>query len=262
MPGLDHNQQVWNEAWDWSEAGEEWSRSWGGTPALWYGAIHPRIGGFLPAATILEIAPGFGRWTEYLRRHCERLVLVDLTPKCIEYCRTRFAEDPHIEYHVNDGMSLGMLPDHSIDFVFSFDSLVHVDTDVLRSYLKDLSRALKPDGVGFIHHSNVGRYRVLPQAARRVPERYRRRLVDAGVLLDLYAWRSEDVSAATFAQLCDEANLECIAQEQIVWERGPYLTDAFSVFTPRDSAHVRAKISVQNRWFRAETRRMGALYRA
>jgi ubiquinone/menaquinone biosynthesis C-methylase UbiE len=260
MPGLEQNQQVWNEVWDWSEAGEEWSRSWGGTPALWFGAIHPRIGGFLPAGTILEIAPGFGRWTEYLRRHCERLILVDLTPKCIEHCRARFAGDRHIEYHVNDGLTLGTVEDHSVDFAFSFDSLVHVDRNVLRSYLTELSRVLKPDGVGFIHHSNAGRYRVLPRVARRVPEPYRRRLIERGALLDLYAWRSEDVSVDSFARLCRDAGLVSIAQEQIVWERGPYLTDAFSVFTPRDSTRVRPRVSMENRHFRAEARRLGSLY--
>ena len=29
----------------------------------WFGLIFPRIHAFLPTGTILEIAPGFGRWT-------------------------------------------------------------------------------------------------------------------------------------------------------------------------------------------------------
>jgi cyclopropane fatty-acyl-phospholipid synthase-like methyltransferase len=39
------------------------------------------------------------------------------------------------------------------DFVFSFDSLVHVESDVIENYLTQLAKKLKPNGIGFIHHS-------------------------------------------------------------------------------------------------------------
>ena len=48
--------------YDWKEAGEEWSQPWGSSAAQWAGTIFPRIRECLPADTILEIAPGFGRW--------------------------------------------------------------------------------------------------------------------------------------------------------------------------------------------------------
>ena len=60
-----------------------------------------------------------------------------------------------------------MVEDGSIDFVFSFDSLVHVEADVLDAYLDQLARKLTPDGVGFIHHSNMGR--ALRPASRARP---------------------------------------------------------------------------------------------
>ena len=55
--------------------------------------------------------------------------------------------------------SLPMVEDQSIDFAFSFDSLVHVESDVLMGYLAELARTLKPEGVAFLHHSNYGSYR-------------------------------------------------------------------------------------------------------
>jgi hypothetical protein len=61
MPTLNDNAQQWSSQWDWSEHGEEWSSWWGGTPALWFGALLPRLHAFLPTGTVLEIAPGFGR---------------------------------------------------------------------------------------------------------------------------------------------------------------------------------------------------------
>jgi hypothetical protein len=44
------------------------------------------------------------------------------TEGAIAHCRERFAEDRHISAHVNDGTSLAMVADESIDLVFSFDA--------------------------------------------------------------------------------------------------------------------------------------------
>src|SRR5688500_1699608 len=124
MPEVEHNAEVWEAGWDWSQQGDEWSEWWGGTPALWHGALLPRLHPFLPAGTVLEIAPGYGRWSQYLKDRCDRLILVDLAEKCIDGCRRRFADADNIEFHVNDGKSLDMVEDGSIDLAFSFDSLV------------------------------------------------------------------------------------------------------------------------------------------
>lgn len=51
-----------------------------------------------------------------------------------------------------------MVADSSVDFAFSFDSLVYVEAEVLKGYLTELARVLKPDGVAFLHHSNLGAY--------------------------------------------------------------------------------------------------------
>ncbi|MFN7926786.1 MAG: class I SAM-dependent methyltransferase [Blastocatellia bacterium] len=158
MPSIEHNQFLWNQHYDWSQAGEEWSAGWGDSKTQWEGSLLPRIKSFVPTGTILEIAPGFGRWTQFLKDLCDNLLVVDLSAKCLDACRARFATDTHIRYHLNDGKSLAMIPDASVDFVFSFDSLVHAEAEVLEAYVQQLARKLKPQGVGFIHHSNLGAY--------------------------------------------------------------------------------------------------------
>lgn len=260
MADVETNLKIWNESWDWSRAGEEWSDSWGGTPALWFGALLPRIHAFVPAGTILEIAPGYGRWTQYLKDLCDHLVVVDLAERCIDHCRQRFAGADNIEYHVNDGRTLEMVPDGSVDLAFSFDSLVHADADVLDSYLAQLARKLAPDGVGFVHHSNAGEYGRLNALARRTPERLRRPLVRRGALIDVYAWRAESVSADSFAAQCERVGLACVYQEKINWELGRWLTDALSLFTPRDSRWGRRRQVVRNPHFRRDARRIAAQY--
>jgi SAM-dependent methyltransferase len=260
MPELEHNAAVWEGDWDWSQRGDEWSTWWGGTPALWHGALLPRLHAYLPAGTVLELAPGYGRWSQYLKDRAERLILVDMTERCIEGCRERFADAQNIEYHVNDGRSLDMVEDGSVDLVFSFDSLVHAEADVLEAYLEQLARKLSPDGVGFIHHSNMGTMRPLSKLAHRVPERLRRKLVDRGLLVDIYAWRAESVTAKGVAAQCEAAGLRCIGQERICWEHGPYLMDALTLFTLPGSRWDRPGRTVRNPLFRAEAERMRRLY--
>ena len=86
------------------------------------------------------------------------MIVVDMSDKCIDACKRRFRGLDHVRYHVNDGRSLDAIEDGSIDFVFSFDSLVHAEADVVEAYLAQLERKLRPGGVGFIHHSNLGEF--------------------------------------------------------------------------------------------------------
>lgn len=260
MGTVETNREVWNERWDWSDSGERWSAWWGGTDALWFGALLPRIHRYVPTGTVLEIAPGYGRWTQFLKDFCQRLILVDLATKCIEHCRGRFGGQTNIEYHVNDGRSLAMVADRSVDFAFSFDSLVHVEEDVIESYLTQLAHKLTPNGVGFIHHSNLGSYRPICSLAHRMPQPLLKRLARAGVVVDLYAWRAESMTTERFADLCDASDMACISQEKICWERGLYLIDALSVFTLRGSTWDRPRQVVRNPLFRQEARRMARLY--
>lgn len=262
MGDIDQLRHVFGEDWDWSTQGEEWSRAWGGTPALWCGALLPRLHNFVPTGTILEIAPGFGRWTQYLVDLCDRLILVDLADVCIEACRTRFADRANVEFHVNDGRSLEMVADESVDLVFSWDSLVHADADIISDYVHQIARKLTPDGVAFLHHSNAGHHARVHAISARLPERLRRPLVMKGVALDVYAWRSATVSAADVAAYCDPAGLKCIAQETFNWQFGWYLTEAITVITRPGSRYDRQPRRWTNRNFRRQATRLADLYAA
>src|SRR6266487_5176493 len=182
MPTVKDNLHMWNTKYEWEKDGEEWSRHWGGSEAQWFGSVYPRIHAFLPTPTILEIAPGFGRWTNYLRNYCKHLIVVDLAENCIKACQQRFASDLNITYHVNDGRSLEMIPDNTIDFIFSFDSLVHAEGDVMQTYLNQLTKKLKPNGVGFIHHSNIGEYKEVFSKGKRLPRTLKHLLIKTGFL--------------------------------------------------------------------------------
>jgi len=251
MPTIEENRRCWHGEYDWSQQGEEWSAAWGGSEAQWWGTLMPRIHAFVPCETILEIAPGFGRWTMYLKELCRKMTLVDLSERCITSCRQRFASSPHLQYFVNDGKSLAMIEDESMDFVFSFDSLVHAEAEVLETYVTQLARKLKPNGVAFIHHSNALRYRKYFAVTTRLP-RGRRFLAEKRVILNDCA-RALNMSAALFEQYCVKAGVQCISQEIINWY-DPALIDCISIFTGKDSEWARPNRIVENRSFVQEAR--------
>ena len=253
MPTIDANVRGWNQ-YDWHKAGEEWSLSWGNSELQWHVTIFPRIARFLPATTVLEIAPGFGRWTHYLKDYCRELMVVDVSPRCIEACRQRFAANSHISYHVNDGKSLSMIPDGSIDFAFSFDSLVHVEAEAMDAYLGELARKLKPDGVGFIHHSNIGSYKRWLNLSKKLPARMSEFLFNRGLLIKNVHWRDETMTAKVFLDSCEHHGLQCISQEIISWGQN-YLIDCLSMFTPKTSPHRTPIKEVVNRKFMQEASR-------
>ena len=250
MPTIMDNRSHWGREYEWSLQGDEWSKPWGGAESQWFNSIFPRIHAFIPARTVLEIAPGYGRWTRYLKDHCQQLILVDLSEKCIAMCKESFSSYPHIAYHVNDGRSLSMIADGSIDFAFSFDSLVHAEADVLEAYINELAIKLKSNGVGFIHHSNLGEYRLRRSLKRRIPLNFKL-LMTKKLGLNYYHWRAPSVTASLFESYCEKAGLRCFSQELINW-RGQLLLDAFSLFTRKGSIWDRPNRVLRNRDFMRE----------
>ena len=234
--------------YDWKEAGEEWSGPWGTSHAQWNGTIFPRIRDCLPSGTILEIAPGFGRWTHYLKDYCEQLWAVDKSSECIEACRQRFAADSRVRCYLNDGCSLSMIADGSVDFVFSFDSFVHPDREVVEAYLRQLGAKLKISAKGFIHHSNFGEY--VDSLRERLPEILAKPLIKANIL-DWAHHRNPGMTAELFRALCEQNGLNCISQELVNW-RGRRLIDCLSLFERSDSALQNATKVVRNPNFMRE----------
>ncbi len=122
------------------------------------------------------------------------------------------------------------------------------------------SAVLKPDGVGFIHHSNYGTYQrsahalaPLQSAFDRLPSPARAGLLRSGAYRGAH-WRAPSVTAGGFVELCQRAGLHCVGQELVNWEGGVLLLDAMSVVTRPGSCWDRPNRVVKNRLFRMEAR--------
>lgn len=200
MPNLEWNLTLWNEQHGWEAAGDEWSVAWGGARSQWFGTLYPRIHRLLPAGRILEIAPGHGRWTQFLLNHCNEYFGVDISENCVQACMRRFSSSTRAHFFKNDGRSLAMIPDSSVDFVFSFDSLVHAEIDVMQDYIWQVCQKLTPTGTAFLHHSNAMGDSIDVQE------------VQEGA-------RGGSVSASLVKQLIEDCRGKVLIQEEINWIR-------------------------------------------
>lgn len=161
---------------------------------------------------------------------CEEFIGIDLSDKCIDVCRKRFSAAPHARFFVNDGTSLEAAPDHTFDLIFSFDSLVHAERDIMAAYIPQVLRKLSPGGVAFLHHSNLLAYN------DSIGQRHGRGL---------------SVSANTVADLVAQHDGALLIQEVVDWGC-EYMIDCLSLFGLRESYPDAKPIFLQNPAFMLE----------
>ncbi len=107
---------------------------------------------------------------------------------------------------MNDGNFLKDIQDESITFVYSFDSMVHFDKLVVRDYVAEFARIMKPGAFGFVHHSNLGSFKKHSDWAQNHGSR-------------------SDVSAELFKKYCENAGLEVTYQKLMGPKEGVGMED-------------------------------------
>lgn len=155
LPGshsVAENELKWNH-YSWTRGENEWTQS-----EEWKNSLieHVMLENIPPGNVVVEIGPGFGRWTRKLVEISRRLIAVDVTEKCIAHCKKLFAENENVEFHINDGRSLDVVADDSVDYVWSFDVFVHIEPPDIEQYLREFRRILRDDGIAIIHHGIAG----------------------------------------------------------------------------------------------------------
>ncbi len=119
-----------------------------------------------------------------------------MNKNCIDFCKQKFGSKIQ-NYYVNGGKDLEDISSNSKDFIFSWDSFVHMSENVIQSYLHEIKRTLKPGGVAFIHHSNL-----------------------VGGNEDNFSnWAGRsNMGLSKFKELSESAGLKTINQEYFRWE--------------------------------------------
>jgi SAM-dependent methyltransferase len=121
-------------------------------PALRWVRDHYLLPYVSPDHTAVEIGPGGGRWTRYMLGF-ERLYAVDYVPELLDELKRSFRA-PCLTTVKNHGTDFPGIPDQSVDFLFSFGVFVHLDIEIIESYLNSMRRIIKPDGCAVIQYSD------------------------------------------------------------------------------------------------------------
>ena len=208
---------------------------------MWLASIYPRISKFLPTKNVVEIGSGHGRVARILHAFStNQLVLFDIVDECVSVCEKKFESSSKTICRKTNGNALEGVADNSVDFIFSFYSLVGSDAKVITGYLEEFSRVLSDDGVAFIHHSNAGMYF---DPDNSTPDKR---------LLLLAAYRDMSIDAARVQQIAASRNLICVKQECINWDITEILSDCFSTIVRPTSRWAREPMLLHNPDFQQE----------
>jgi cyclopropane fatty-acyl-phospholipid synthase-like methyltransferase len=123
---------------------------------------------------VLEIGPGGGRWTRYMLK-ARLIYVVDYHQELLDELARSFGVDGLTMIRNNGSDFPGVRP-ASVDFLFSFGCFVHLDFDIIDSYLRNMARVLKPDAIAVLQYSDKTKEqaRRTPGFAENDPERMRR----------------------------------------------------------------------------------------
>lgn len=102
--------------------------------------------------TVVEIGPGGGRWTRYML-NAKQIYAVDYHQELLDELKSNF-DSARIIFLKNDGDNFPNVPNESVDFVFSFGTLVHLDIDIIDRYLKNIKPLLKPESNVVLQYSD------------------------------------------------------------------------------------------------------------
>jgi len=130
---------------------------------------------------------------------------VELNEEFFPYLGERFSSHQDIiQFVKTSGSDLPGVPDSSIDFVFSFDTFVHLERRVVGKYLSEICRVLRHGGVGVLHHADQNR--------TEAPHR-------------------SNITDRIMKGLVEKAGLELICQEPVPTNFRHYDEDCLTVFT-------------------------------
>jgi SAM-dependent methyltransferase len=99
--------------------------------------------------TILEIGSYDGYFIEYYKDF-NKIILSDIT----EYSNL-YPNNPNFDFVLLNGHDLSNIQKNSVDVVFSIDTFVRLEKKIIKIYILDLIRIVKPGGYMILHIPNV-----------------------------------------------------------------------------------------------------------
>jgi len=107
--------------------------------------------------TLLEIGAGVGRMTHRFAELYGRVIALDVSDEMLRLGRGNLRGVDNVEWVLGSGADLDVVPDGSVDEVFSYITLQHVPTKaVVLRYLEEAGRVLRPGGLGALQVRQPG----------------------------------------------------------------------------------------------------------
>ena len=107
--------------------------------------------------TLLEIGAGAGRMTRRLAELYGRVIALDVSDEMLRLGRGNLLGVGNVEWVLGSGADLDVVPDRSVDAVFSYITLQHVpNRAVVLRYLEEAGRVLRPGGLGALQVRQPG----------------------------------------------------------------------------------------------------------
>ena len=100
-----------------------------------------------PDSVVLDLGAGIGRVARAVAPHCRRIVLVDVSGSMLRRARRAFRGVANADFVKTTGSSLSAIDDATVDVVYSFLVLQHIEREDVIRYFDEIRRILKPHGV-------------------------------------------------------------------------------------------------------------------
>jgi SAM-dependent methyltransferase len=108
-----------------------------------------------PQVDVLELGCGGGKFSAHLRPRTRTLLCADISADMLARTRKHVGEGEDVDYLKLNGRDFAGVADASVDFIFSYDVLLHLQPQNVFSYLLAARRILRPGGVFLIHAINL-----------------------------------------------------------------------------------------------------------
>jgi 2-polyprenyl-3-methyl-5-hydroxy-6-metoxy-1,4-benzoquinol methylase len=148
----------WRENPSLNKGVETLGDEWGG-PAFADLVVEELAGPYLgPEVDVLELGCGGGKFSQRLASRSRSLLCTDIAAEMIGQTRANLAArglGGNVSYRVLDGAEFDGVAPNSVDFIFSYDVLLHLQPQNVFSYLLDARRVLRAGGIFMLHQIDL-----------------------------------------------------------------------------------------------------------
>jgi len=107
----------------------------------------PKLGLTPGTVRALDFGWGVGRLSQALAGHVDEVIGLDIAPSMLQKARELDRSAGRVQFVLNQQPDLALIPDASVDIVYSSLVLQHMPPELARGYLAEFVRVLAPGGV-------------------------------------------------------------------------------------------------------------------